>query len=93
MNQVDCKIPQEVDAVTFCDEIEVASRPQREAMMRHPFVLGIGDGTLSTERFKHFMTQDYVYLIDYGQMLGDGNREGTRSDHYELVRWRGRPHP
>ena len=64
--------PKEVDAVTFCDEIEVASKPQREAMMRHPFVLGIGDGTLSTERFKHFMTQDYVYLIDYARCLAMG---------------------
>ena len=58
--------------MTFCDEIEVASKPQREAMMRHPFVLGIGDGSLSTERFRHFMTQDYVYLIDYARCLAMG---------------------
>ena len=64
--------PKEVDAVTFCDEIEGASNPQREAMMRHPFVLGIGDGSLSAERFKHFMTQDYVYLIDYARCLAMG---------------------
>ena len=58
--------------MTFCDEIEVASMPQREAMMRHPFVRGIGDGSLSAERFKHFMTQDYVYLIDYARCLAMG---------------------
>ena len=58
--------------MTFCDDIEAASRAQREAMMRHPFVLGIGDGTLSGDRFRHFMTQDYVYLIDYARCLAMG---------------------
>ena len=58
--------------MTFCDDIEAASKAQREAMMRHPFVLGIGDGTLSDDRFRHFMTQDYVYLIDYARCLAMG---------------------
>ena len=58
--------------MTFCDDIEAASKAQREAMMRHPFVLGIGDGTLSNDRFRHFMTQDYVYLIDYARCLAMG---------------------
>ena len=58
--------------MTFCDEIEVESAPQREAMMKHPFVLGIGDGSLSDDRFRHFMTQDYLYLIDYARILAMG---------------------
>ncbi len=58
--------------MTFCDDIEAESAPQREAMMRHPFVLGIGDGTLSDERFKHFMTQDYLYLVAYARVLAMG---------------------
>lgn len=58
--------------MTFCDDIEARSTVQREAMMRHPFVLGIGDGSLSDERFKHFMTQDYLYLIDYARVLAMG---------------------
>ena len=55
--------------MSFCDEIEAASKPQREAMMNHPFVQGIGDGTLPTDRFKHFITQDYVYLIDFSRCI------------------------
>ena len=58
--------------MTFCDEIEVLSKPQREAMMKHPFVLGIGDGSLSEDRFRHFMTQDYLFLIDYARILAMG---------------------
>ncbi len=60
------------ETMTFCDDIEAESAPQREAMMRHPFVLGIGDGTLSNQRFKHFMTQDYLYLVDYARVLAMG---------------------
>ena len=30
----------------------------------HPFVKGIGDGSLDKEKFKYYMIQDYLYLID-----------------------------
>jgi thiaminase (transcriptional activator TenA) len=40
-----------------------------EAQHRHPFVRGIGDGTLSLERFKFWLRQDYVFLIDYARLL------------------------
>jgi len=29
----------------------------------------VGDGTLPVEKFKHYVTQDYVYLIDYSRAL------------------------
>ena len=40
-----------------------------EAQHAHPFVQGIGDGTLDAERFRHFVRQDYVYLIEYARLL------------------------
>ena len=36
-----------------------------EAIFHHPFVRGIGNGSLPVENFKFYMKQDYVYLIDY----------------------------
>jgi thiaminase/transcriptional activator TenA len=36
-----------------------------EANYTHPFVQGIGDGTLPAERFRFYLAQDYVYLIDF----------------------------
>ncbi len=56
----------------FCDEMESAASEQIDAMMNHPFVLGIGDGKLAADRFRHFMTQDYLYLIDYARCLAMG---------------------
>ncbi len=31
----------------------------------HPFVRGLGDGTLAVERFRFYLRQDYLFLIDY----------------------------
>ena len=42
--------------MSFCEDIERESQAQREAMAFHPFVQGIGDGTLPVDRFKHFIT-------------------------------------
>ena len=43
-----------------------------EACLKHPFVTGIGDGTLSVEKFQHFMLQDYLYLFDYARVFALG---------------------
>jgi thiaminase/transcriptional activator TenA len=40
-----------------------------EAQHQHPFVRGIGDGTLGLERFKFWLRQDYVFLIEYARLL------------------------
>jgi len=40
-----------------------------DAQFRHPFVRGIGDGTLELERFKFWIRQDYVFLIEYARLL------------------------
>lgn len=38
----------------------------------HPFVRGIGDGTLDLEKFRYYMIQDYVYLFDYAKVFAIG---------------------
>lgn len=44
-----------------------------KASHEHPFVQGIGDGTLSIESFKYYMRQDYKYLIDYSRVMALGS--------------------
>ena len=55
--------------MAFADDIERESLPIRQAILAHPFVAGVGAGTLETSRFKHYVLQDYVYLIDYSRVL------------------------
>jgi thiaminase/transcriptional activator TenA len=40
-----------------------------DAQHRHPFVRGIGDGTLDLEKFRFWIRQDYLFLIEYSRLL------------------------
>lgn len=46
--------------------------PVWEAQHRHPFVRGIGEGTLDTEKFKLWVRQDYLFLIEYARLMALG---------------------
>ena len=43
-----------------------------EAQHQHPFVSGIGDSTLDLERFKFWVRQDYLFLVEYARSVGIG---------------------
>ena len=49
-----------------------AAAPIWEECLRHPFVTGIGDGTLGVEKFQYFMLQDYLSLFDYARVFALG---------------------
>jgi thiaminase/transcriptional activator TenA len=49
-----------------------------EAQHAHPFVRGIADGSLDEERFRFYVRQDYVFLIDYGRLLALGAARAPR---------------
>ena len=53
----------------FSEQLREAAAEIWEAQHRHPFVQGIGDGSLDLERFKHWIRQDYLYLIDYSRLF------------------------
>lgn len=52
------------------DELQAAAAEIRAAQQRHPFVRGIGDGTLDKELFRFWIRQDYLFLIEYARLLG-----------------------
>lgn len=53
----------------FSDELRADATPIWEAQLAHPFVRGIGDGTLAAEPFRHFVRQDYLYLVEYARLF------------------------
>lgn len=55
--------------MSFSDELREAASPILTAQLEHPFIRGIGDGTLDPERFRHYVRQDYVFLIEYARLL------------------------
>jgi thiaminase (transcriptional activator TenA) len=64
--------------VSFSAELREAAAPVWEAQLAHPFVRGIGDGTLPEDRFRFYVRQDYLFLIDYGRLLALGAARAPR---------------
>jgi thiaminase (transcriptional activator TenA) len=64
--------------VSLAAELREASADVWEAQHAHPFVRGIGDGTLAEERFRFYVRQDYRFLIDYGRLLALGAARAPR---------------
>ena len=56
----------------FTDRLYLSAAPIWKKCMEHPFVKGIGDGSLPLEKFRYFMLQDYVYLYDYARVFALG---------------------
>jgi len=56
----------------FSDRLFKTIEPVWESYLDHPFVKGIGEGTLDKEKFAHYMKQDYVYLIEYSRVFATG---------------------
>ena len=48
---------------------EINIEKWRIANYEHPFVLGIGDGSLQLNKFQYYLKQDYVFLINYCKVL------------------------
>ena len=54
----------------FYAEIRQSMEPLWRSILDHPFVCGIGDGSLARDRFEFYLKQDYVYLIDFSRVFG-----------------------
>jgi len=54
---------------SFSAHLRAVADPIWRAQHDHPFVRGIGDGTLDPRKFAHWLRQDYLYLIDYSRLF------------------------
>ena len=72
--------------MSFSEQMREAVRGEWDrAHVDHPTVRGIGDGTLSLERFRYYMAQDYLFLIDYCRVLALGVAKSP--DLESMGRW------
>ena len=54
----------------FSARLRRLADPVWRAQLEHPFVRGIGNGTLDLHRFRHWMRQDYRFLVEYCRLFG-----------------------
>jgi thiaminase (transcriptional activator TenA) len=71
--------------MAFTDELRQAADPIWSAQHQHPFVRGIGEGSLDPEKFRHYVRQDYLFLTDYARLLALGCARAPRLD--EMTRF------
>ena len=70
----------------FSDDLRARYADEwRDAHEEHPFVLAMGDGSLSLERFQFFMRQDYLYLIELCRVLALASAKSP--DLESMGRW------
>ena len=53
----------------FSAELRERAAGTWEREKAHPFILGIGDGTLPVEKFRYYMMQDYIFLVEFCRVV------------------------
>lgn len=56
----------------FSERLSEKTQPIWRKNHAHPFVKGMGDGSLDPKKFRFYMIQDYLYLIDYAKLFALG---------------------
>ena len=70
---------------SFTPEAWARIEPIRTAIDDLPFVVALGNGELSTERFSYYLAQDAHYLADYARVLAACAAQATEPD--DVVLW------
>ncbi len=70
--------------MAFTDILFERVAPIWNEQLIHPFVRGIGDGSLEEEKFKRWVVQDYVYLKEFARVFAWAT---AKSDLLESMSW------
>lgn len=62
--------------MSFSEALWKKAEPIWQRTLHHPFVRGIGDGTLEVDKFKFYIRQDYIFLIEYSRVLALATAKG-----------------
>lgn len=55
--------------MSFSTTLRRKTEPIWRGIFAHPFVTSIGDGSLAASKFRFYLGQDYVFLIEYCRVL------------------------
>ena len=72
MKRSDARKEKLMENIKVTDRLLAAVEEIWDGYYAHPFVEGLRDGTLDKEKFKYYIMQDYLYLIDYARVFALG---------------------
>jgi thiaminase/transcriptional activator TenA len=73
-----------VQRASFTNELWDSITDVYQAILRHPFVVGLIDGTLSESVFRSYVIQDSLYLRDFARSLAVAAARSPRDSWCEL---------
>jgi thiaminase/transcriptional activator TenA len=53
--------------MSFFERLKVAAPAEWRAYTEHPFTAAMADGTLAAVAFRHYLVQDYLFLIEFAR--------------------------
>jgi thiaminase/transcriptional activator TenA len=65
---------------SFTDELWASIEPIYAAILRHPFIAGLTDGSLPRERFEFYAVQDALYLREFARSLAIAGARAPKDD-------------
>ena len=68
----------------FTMELWAGATPIFEAILEHPFLQGVTDGSLPEERFRFYVKQDSLYLREYARCLALASAKAPTSSWCEM---------
>src|SRR5215467_6103610 len=53
--------------MSFFERLKTAAAAEWRAYAEHPFTNGLADGSLAEDAFRHYLVQDYLFLIEFAR--------------------------
>ena len=64
----------------FTDKLWTSIEPIYAAILHHPFIAGLTDGSLPRERFEFYAIQDALYLREFARALAITGGRAPKDD-------------
>jgi thiaminase/transcriptional activator TenA len=65
--RVDERKPARDDTMSFFERLKAGAPAEWRAYTEHPFTNGMADGSLPEAAFRHYLVQDYLFLIEFAR--------------------------